>query len=1405
LLPQERTRKPILIGPDQTQKEFLPSRKVRKMKDQRKTKDQLIAELREMRRRVAELEKWGLMGSPIREGPTNVNSQRRCPDKSAARGLPEEAIARLRPGDHLCCIYQTEEEHRAVLTPFLRQGLERGEKVVYIADTHSTEMVTDYLRDVGVDARPYLASGQLVILSSAEVHISNGVFDPDRMIDLLRSETEQAVAEGYHALRVTGETTWVMRELPGSDRLIEYEAKLNTFFPGSKCLAICQYDRHRFDPQILLDVLSTHPTVAVGTRIYDNFYSVPPADFLGEGRSAAQLHHWLENLEERRKNEEALRQSEEKFRVLFEGAPESIAIVGLDGIVLDCNPATEKVAGIHRGEIVGKHFTKLGVLPLKDIPKYGKLLTRLLSGKDVGHVEVQLKGTEGTTRWVEAFPTLLRRDGKASAIQVIARDITERKRAENLMRAQRDLGLALSGARGLDETLRLCLETAISVSGMECGAIYLTDEATGGLYLASHQALSPEFARAVSHYDADSPNTRLVMAGHPTYASHRELGLPLSDAEVRESLRAVAVLPVHYEDRVIGCLNLASHTLDEVPEFSRTSLETIAAQIGNAIARSRVEQALSDSEALYQSLVENLPQNILRKDRQGRFTFANSNFCTSLGKPLDQVLGKTDFDFYPAPLAEKYRQDDRKVVETGETFEDVEEHQTPDGRRLYVQVIKTPVVDSEGKVIGVQGIFWDVTGRKRAEDESTTLARLATRLAGTASIESMIIGVRDETEHLFGWNSHFFAVRRPEEETFHVVSFVDTVDGKKTAFDREDWPPDRLSPPVRPVLEGRSVLINRKPGVSTPSLTPFGNEDRPSASLMYVPIRSSDRVIGIISVQSYSYGRYGQSELHTLQRIADAIAPALERAYAGEALLQSETRYRALFESAGDAIFLTKVTNHDIRIVDCNPQALAMFGCRREEMIGSTPYDFSPPAQGDGRPSEDKGDEKIRAALGGISQRFEWLHRRSDGTVFDADVTLTRVDLGNEYHVLAVVRDVTERKRAEEENQRLQEQLALAQKMEALGTLAGGIAHEFNNINAAIIGYVDLTLQTENLSDAACRNLEIVRASAARGADLTRSLLVFSRKDVGERKPVDLRDVVEGVLRVTAKEFASEGIETAVSHSANVPAVMANAPMLESVVMNLVVNARHAMLNSKVKKLTIRTGQERGKAFIRVKDTGCGIAKKDIRRIFEPFFTTKGSLAAGEVFDGKARGTGLGLSVSHSIVEAHRGQITVTSRLGKGATFTVYLPVASKRKTTRREVEASPREEAPRIMVVDDEEAITSLLVDILGHAGYEADGFTNPLEAASAFHAEPYALAFVDLQMPQMSGEDFIGLLNKLPIETRPLTVVLTGRPDVADEDYRRLHAFATLLKPFDTQEVISIVERIGARKPRPFTEENH
>ena len=257
-----------------------------------------------------------------------------------------KTIEDLQPGDHLCFIYDTEEEHRELLTLYLKNGLDKHEKVIYIVDARTAETVLDYLRDAGVAVESYLSSGQLSVLSVDEAYMASGEFDPDGIIGMLTDETEKALAEGYSALRVTSEMIWALRGLPGSERLMEYEAKLNRFFPGSKCLAISQYDNRMFEPSVLLNVLSTHPVAVIGAELFDNFYYVPPDEFLARGPAHTTLDYWISSLRERKATEETLRVSEDRYRTLFESARDALMTLAPPSWTFtSCNPAALEMFG----------------------------------------------------------------------------------------------------------------------------------------------------------------------------------------------------------------------------------------------------------------------------------------------------------------------------------------------------------------------------------------------------------------------------------------------------------------------------------------------------------------------------------------------------------------------------------------------------------------------------------------------------------------------------------------------------------------------------------------------------------------------------------------------------------------------------------------------------------------------------------------------------------------------------------------------------------------------------------------------------------------------------------------------------------------------------------------------------
>ena len=619
-----------------------------------------------------------------------------------------------------------------------------------------------------------------------------------------------------------------------------------------------------------------------------------------------------------------------------------------------------------------------------------------------------------------------------AANQQLLHEIEVRRRTERIIRLQRDLALALNGSVGLQQTLRFCVETAITISGLDSGALYLVDPASGTVDLAAHQGLSPKFVQNVAHYSGDSLNAYMVMAGKPLYARLQDLPGLLNEENLQEGLKSVAIIPVIHQDRVIACINIASHQLEEVPVTARTALETLAAQVGGAIARVQAEAALQQakaelevrvaertgqlekanvslaaelrarktiekslrySEAKYRTLVEQIPAitYIIRWRGGVDFLYVSPQIETLLG--FSPEAWRADARHWQQQIHPEDR--DRVLAEiirsfdSGEPFASEYRMMAKSGQVVWFRYEARVVHDLEGQFQFLQGLALDMTERKQAEEalqETShtlkTLIQAAPLAIITLDLDYRISLWNPGAERLFGW-----------QESEVVGGYLPNVpDGQ--------W------------AEERSRLQREMAGAAQSALEL--KRVRQDGSIIYVHLwtaslrDANDNIIGNMGI----------------------VADITERKRAEEEL----RRQAELLDLAHDAILVRDLDN---RILFWNSGATETYGWSRDEAQGQESHqllqsEFSQPLA------------ELRAELFHRGQwQGEYWNTTRDGRriVVASRWALQRDKEGHPTAILEINRDITEQKQAEAGRARLAAILEATSDLVGTADLAGRILY----------------------------------------------------------------------------------------------------------------------------------------------------------------------------------------------------------------------------------------------------------------------------------------------------------------------------------------------------------------------------
>jgi PAS domain S-box-containing protein len=812
--------------------------------------------------------------------------------------------------------------------------------------------------------------------------------------------------------------------------------------------------------------------------------------------------------------------------------------------------------------------------------------------------------------------------------------------------------------------------------------------------------------------------------------------------------------------------------------------------------RKQMENALKESEEMYKTLVKTSPDAVTITNLEGKITEVSQRTLELHGLSTpEEILGKNAFELIAQEDHEKARKNILKTLQNGYIRNQKYTLLKKDGTRFYGEMNAALVCDISGKPKAFIGTTRDITEHER------------TKQALQQAYEALEIKVEDRTTDLNSTN------KKLQEE----------IDGRKRAEDalRESEERFRMIVELSPFpisifdSNGRYLYINRKfsevfgytlKDIPTgkrwfdlafpdshyrqEAISAWKSDLEKLAKKKIMPRLFSVKCKnGVVREIIFRPLRVNYDQLFIIYEDITDRKRAQEEVYKAKEYLEK------VFNSVTDSII---VTGLNTRVVTCNKATEKIFGYKSEEIVGKSIRKIFPDKQAfkDLIPRSLKEIEDHGHFEGEITLRHK------GGQTFPVSLIssmLIGTD-GNPIGIVGVGRDITERKQTEEAREKLESHLRQAQKMEAIGTLAGGIAHDFNNILSVILGYIELSIDVFPEGSSAKSNMEEVIRVCNRGKDLVKQILTFSRKVEKELIPVQIHALVNEALRFIRASLPST-IEIRQEIDTESGSILANPTQIHQIIINLCSNAYYAMRESggvlEIKLVAVKIGPDsridcqelKDGTYLRltIKDTGHGIEKADLERIFDPFYTTK---PPGE-------GTGMGLSTVHGIVRAHGGTITVSSELGKGTTFNIYLPRLSREVPVKESKPELTTEGKEHILLVDDEESIVYAGKIVLERLGYKVTALKSSSEALEIFNKNPdeFDLVITDQTMPAMTGAE---LASKMMLIRPAIPVILTtGYSElITREKAKKLGIRDYIMKPFLARDLAKSIRRIMDRE---------
>jgi two-component system, cell cycle sensor histidine kinase and response regulator CckA len=759
--------------------------------------------------------------------------------------------------------------------------------------------------------------------------------------------------------------------------------------------------------------------------------------------------------------------------------------------------------------------------------------------------------------------------------------------------------------------------------------------------------------------------------------------------------------------------------------------------------RRRTEGALRESEARFQAFMANSPVIAFMKDEEGRYVYGNTTWARRFGSEPAGLLGRTDFDLWPEAIARMFRDSDRTVLETDRPLARVEAGQLPGQGLIEWMTYKFPIRDAAGRRL-LGGVVVDTSERRRAEaalraGEERYRLLFERNLAGVfrTTAAGAVLDCNDSFARILGYAGRDEALARPASDFY-------------------------LDPADRQALLARLHAAQTLTGVEL------------------CMRRQDGQPVWVLESVSLLEGDDGEPVLQgTIIDISD-------RKRAEEALRTSEAKYRSLLENLEQSIFLK---DRESRYVAGNRPFCEGLGLTEATLPGKNDFDFFPTDMAEKYRADDR-----RVLIDGRRLELE-----EESLIFGKPRTVRTIKTpwrdgqGRILGVLGIYWDVTEQRQ-------LEAQLRQAQKMEEIGRLAGGVAHDFNNILTVILGNLSLIQGGLPANDPARELAAAAEKASLRAANLTTQLLGFARQTMLRPQATHVNGLIGEVVQFLGRTIDPR-ILIEPDLAPDLWVVWADPNQLNQVLMNLCLNARDAMSDGGRLRLATanvvldeayarRHLEGRAGEFVRLRvaDSGCGMTDEVRARVFEPFFTTKGP----------GKGTGLGLAMVFGIVKQHYGWIDVLSVPGRGTTFDIYLP----RHLPKVEPDAGP---APptlptrgteTVLLADDQELIRNLGRTILERYGYRVLLAEDGQAAVETYERrrDEIDLVILDLMMPRLSGRDAFQRLVRLNPAVKVLFASGYSAEHVTPEEHEQSCGF--IGKPYRPDQLVATVRAALDRK---------